>query len=160
MTALRHSVVSSMRAAAPRRVPHPFAASLLSRAYSSGSSSSSSGSNNSAPSKSSKSPSLNASNIQPPPTSKFNRPSPPTLPAAEQAEFNRLVAARSGQLQFNRPAPTESDKEGELHPNARRLPTPDFEGDTNPETGEVGGPKKDPLIWRGEYTYNGRATDF
>lgn len=49
---------------------------------------------------------------------------------------------------------------GELHPDARRKPTPDFEGETNPSTGEVGGPKKDPLSWQREWTYGGRATDF
>lgn len=49
---------------------------------------------------------------------------------------------------------------GELHPDARRKPTPDFEGETNPTTGEVGGPKKDPLSWQREWTYGGRATDF
>jgi hypothetical protein len=48
----------------------------------------------------------------------------------------------------------------ELHPNVRRGATPEFEGDTNPKTGEVGGPKNDPLRWEREWTYNGRATDF
>ena len=50
----------------------------------------------------------------------------------------------------------------ELHPNVRRGAQPEFEGDVNPKTGEVGGPKNDPLRWGagGEWTYNGRATDF
>jgi hypothetical protein len=48
----------------------------------------------------------------------------------------------------------------ELHPNVRRGATPEFEGDTNPKTGEIGGPKNDPLRWEREWTYNGRATDF
>jgi hypothetical protein len=47
-----------------------------------------------------------------------------------------------------------------VHPDARRKPSPDFEGETNPETGEVGGPKKDPLTWAREWSYGGRATDF
>lgn len=59
---------------------------------------------------------------------------------------------------------TQNDKNdpeaGELHPDARRKPTPDFEGETNPATGEIGGPKKDPLSWEREWTYGGRATDF
>ncbi|EME49095.1 hypothetical protein DOTSEDRAFT_40336 [Dothistroma septosporum NZE10] len=48
----------------------------------------------------------------------------------------------------------------ELHPNVRRGAAPEFEGDTNPQTGEVGGPKNDPLRWRGDWSYNGRVTDF
>ena len=47
-----------------------------------------------------------------------------------------------------------------LHPDARRGPGADFEGDVNPKTGEVGGPKKDPLQWKGEWSYGGRTTDF
>lgn len=50
----------------------------------------------------------------------------------------------------------------ELHPNVRRGAPPEFEGDTNPKTGEVGGPKNDPLRWgvNGDWSYNGRVTDF
>lgn len=50
----------------------------------------------------------------------------------------------------------------ELHPNVRRGAPPEFEGDTNPKTGEVGGPKNDPLKWgvAGDWSYNGRVTDF
>ncbi|KAJ9608990.1 hypothetical protein H2200_006761 [Cladophialophora chaetospira] len=50
----------------------------------------------------------------------------------------------------------------ELHPNVRRGAQPEFEGEVNPKTGEVGGPKNDPLRWgaSSEWTYNGRATDF
>ncbi len=48
----------------------------------------------------------------------------------------------------------------ELHPNVRRGAAPEFEGDKNPRTGEVGGPKNDPLRWQGDWSYNGRVTDF
>lgn len=50
----------------------------------------------------------------------------------------------------------------ELHPNMRRGAPPEFEGDVNPKTGEVGGPKNEPLRWgaAGEWSYNGRTTDF
>jgi hypothetical protein len=54
-------------------------------------------------------------------------------------------------------------KEGEeFHPNMRRGAPPEFEGDVNPKTGEVGGPKNDPLRWGGkaDWSYNGRVTDF
>jgi hypothetical protein len=48
----------------------------------------------------------------------------------------------------------------ELHPNVRKGAAPEFEGDKNPKTGEVGGPKNDPLRWGGDWSYNGRVTDF
>lgn len=50
----------------------------------------------------------------------------------------------------------------ELHPNVVRGARPEFEGDINPKTGEVGGPKNEPLRWgaAGEWSYNGRTTDF
>ncbi|KAK3117404.1 hypothetical protein LTR53_001243 [Teratosphaeriaceae sp. CCFEE 6253] len=50
----------------------------------------------------------------------------------------------------------------ELHPNVRRGAAPEFQGDTNPKTGEVGGPKNEPIRWgaSGDWSYNGRVTDF
>ncbi|KAI9723212.1 MAG: hypothetical protein M1812_001094 [Candelaria pacifica] len=50
----------------------------------------------------------------------------------------------------------------ELHPDIRRGVKPDFEGEINPKTGEVGGPKNEPLRWGGDvdWSYNGRVTDF
>ncbi|KAL9100580.1 MAG: hypothetical protein Q9163_004069 [Psora crenata] len=50
----------------------------------------------------------------------------------------------------------------ELHPDVRRGSKPEFEGDRNPKTGEMGGPKNEPLRWGGEvdWSYNGRVTDF
>lgn len=63
-------------------------------------------------------------------------------------EFNRVIEARG--------------KGEELHPNVRRGAKPEFDGDVNPKTGEVGGPKNEPLRWgaAGEWSYNGRTTDF
>ena len=50
----------------------------------------------------------------------------------------------------------------ELHPDIRRGVQPEFEGERNPKTGEVGGPKNEPLRWGGgvDWSYNGRVTDF
>lgn len=56
-----------------------------------------------------------------------------------------------------------ADGEGEeLHPDIRRGARPEFEGEVNPKTGEVGGPKNEPLRWgaSGDYSFNGRVTDF
>ncbi|CAO1634661.1 unnamed protein product [Sympodiomycopsis kandeliae] len=95
--------------------------------------------------------------------SPFDRPGPPPLPKEEQAEWNRLVKEKGNQLQFQSAQQTQGQSQGqkdEMHPDARRKPQPDFEGETNPRTGEIGGPKKDPLQWEREWTYGGRATDF
>ncbi|KAN0064783.1 hypothetical protein ACQY0O_001840 [Thecaphora frezii] len=83
----------------------------------------------------------------------FSRPGPPPLPAKEQREFENLVKQKQNVAQF-------TSAEEQFHPDARKKPLPDFEGDTNPHTGEVGGPKKDPLLYEKEWTYGGRATDF
>jgi hypothetical protein len=61
------------------------------------------------------------------------------------------------------PATTKTIRDGEeLHPDLRRGVQPEFEGDINPKTGEVGGPKNEPLRWGGnvDWSYNGRVTDF
>ncbi|KAL2266454.1 hypothetical protein VTJ83DRAFT_5806 [Remersonia thermophila] len=44
----------------------------------------------------------------------------------------------------------------------RRGAPPEFEGDKNPKTGEIGGPKNEPLRWgaNGDWSFNGRVTDF
>ncbi|SNX83826.1 uncharacterized protein MEPE_02534 [Melanopsichium pennsylvanicum] len=76
----------------------------------------------------------------------FNRPGPPPLPPQEQKEFEKLVK--------------QKQKKGDMHPDARRKPRPEFQGEENPNTGEVGGPKNDPLKYEKEWTYGGRATDF
>lgn len=116
-------------------------------------------------------------------------PAPPRLPPKEQEEFERLQRASTGA--FSTPqgqtsklsefadslssgASTDQpnneakiadeavEKKEELHPDYRKGAKPEFEGDVNPKTGEVGGPKNNPLRWGGEgdWSYNGRVTDF
>ncbi|GJJ73545.1 hypothetical protein EMPS_05903 [Entomortierella parvispora] len=66
--------------------------------------------------------------------------------AADQAEFEKLVKEAAS-------TPATS------HPDAK-APVPDeFEGDTNPNTGEVGGPKREPVRF-GDWSFKGRVTDF
>lgn len=110
-----------------------------------------------------------------------SQPSPPRLPAEEQAEFERLQRTANTQEGFNpstmppeatpEPAATKTTTtatatlEDELAQRAvplRKGAPPEFEGDVNPKTGEVGGPKNEPLRWGagGDYSYNGRVTDF
>lgn len=118
-------------------------------------------------------------------------PAPPRLPKEEQEIFDRLQKQSTGAFSTPReePAATSTSAsfsaasvrarinqspdssvgevkripEGEeVHPNLRRGAPPEFEGDVNPKTGEVGGPKVEPQRWgaTGDYSYNGRVTDF
>lgn len=90
----------------------------------------------------------------------YTRPGPPPLPSHQQREWAELIRQR--QLPATSISQTEQEAQLQLHPDAPRPIQPDFEGDTNPATGEIGGPKKEPLRWGagGEWTYGGRATDF
>ncbi|CAD6936418.1 unnamed protein product [Tilletia controversa] len=64
----------------------------------------------------------------------FDRPGPVPLPAKEQKEFEKLVREKANSLQFNAAAQGK-DGEESVHPDLRRKPKPDFEGEVNPQTG-------------------------
>lgn len=95
-------------------------------------------------------------------------PAPPRLPKEEQEIFEKLQKQSTGA--FSTPQVNQSPqgeikadgKGGELHPDAPKGLKPEFEGETNPKTGEVGGPKNEPLRWgsAGDWSYGGRVTDF
>ena len=106
------------------------------------------------------------------------RPAPPKLPAEQQAEFERLQRAAAVSQAFQpdetpsipvttaatsqpRHTTTPSSDESVNQGMFRGAP-PEFEGEVNPKTGEVGGPKNEPLRWggKGDWSYNGRVTDF
>ncbi|KAF4805801.1 Succinate dehydrogenase assembly factor 4 [Colletotrichum siamense] len=73
------------------------------------------------------------------------------------------AAAAEAQPQEKPVNPTISaSEEDTMHPAYVRGAPPEFEGDVNPRTGEVGGPKREPLRWGsgGDWSYNGRVTDF
>ncbi|KAI1187911.1 DUF1674-domain-containing protein [Nemania serpens] len=124
-------------------------------------------------------------------TSTFSSgPSPPRLSPHEQAEFERLQRTANTQAGFTATsspdlsadlssATSASASDPQASSSARDtagagppdtpIPTPlrkgappDFEGDVNPRTGEIGGPKNEPLRWGagGDYSFNGRVTDF
>lgn len=79
------------------------------------------------------------------------------------AEQQQLLLQPKSQFQEDYEKIIEARGKGEeLHPNVRRGAQPEFEGDVNPKTGEVGGPRNEPLRWgaAGEWSYNGRTTDF
>ena len=119
-----------------------------------------------------------------------DQPAPPRLPADQQAEFERLQRAAEADLRShtrvepatpssplatsrhvstpssapaaavdNTPA---SPAAGSFSGGVRQGAPPEFEGDKNPKTGEIGGPKNEPLRWgsEGDWSYNGRVTDF
>lgn len=98
-----------------------------------------------------------------------SRPAPPKLPAAEQAEFDRLQREAAVSSAFQpadeaaAPAAAEAAEEEDVNSGMLfRGAKPEFKGDTNPKTGEVGGPKNEPLRWggQGDWSYNGKVTDF
>lgn len=108
-----------------------------------------------------------------------SRPGPPKLPADQQAEFERLQRAAEVSSAFQPPAAESSSTattpatstprhtttpadESHVNQGLFRGAPPEFEGDVNPKTGEVGGPKNEPLRWggKGDWSYNGRCTDF
>ncbi|KAK4214233.1 putative mitochondrial protein, conserved [Rhypophila decipiens] len=122
------------------------------------------------------------------------RPSPPRLPAEQQAEFERLQRAAEAQLNTHTQIEPPLSSPGSPIATSRHVTTadaaqtktaliaeggqpdtmvslsggirkgapPEFEGDKNPKTGEIGGPKNEPLRWgaQGDYSFNGRVTDF
>ncbi|KAK1772880.1 hypothetical protein QBC33DRAFT_522744 [Phialemonium atrogriseum] len=119
-------------------------------------------------------------------------PSPPRLPPDQQAEFERLQRAAEARLSTHTqqqqpttppPSPLTTSRHvtdpgaakapvtgtgelpaspGTLSGGIRQGAPPEFDGEVNPRTGEVGGPKNEPLRWGGEgdWSYNGRVTDF
>lgn len=117
-------------------------------------------------------------------------PGPPRLPASEQAEFERLQRLAASALTSPSVAAALAEASGDASVAARvdatsaqassaasaadkdeddgatggifRGAKPEFQGDTNPKTGEIGGPKNEPLRWGGnsDWSFNGRATDF
>jgi hypothetical protein len=95
-------------------------------------------------------------------------PAPPRLPKEEQEIFEDLQRRSTGAFstpQVNQSPQAEIKVNGsgeELHPDAPQGLKPEFEGEKNPKTGEVGGPKNEPLRWgsAGDWSYGGRVTDF
>lgn len=95
-------------------------------------------------------------------------PAPPRLPKEEQEVFEKLQKQSTGAFSTSSSSDSEpsevkkSDKGEELHPDTRVGVRPEFEGEKNPKTGEIGGPKNEPLRWgaQGDWSYSGRVTDF
>ena len=82
------------------------------------------------------------------------------LSASESSPSDSTSTAKSVSTDQELRAKVEDGDE--LHPHVRRGAKPEFEGEINPKTGEVNGPKNEPLRWGGQvdWSYNGRVTDF
>lgn len=87
-------------------------------------------------------------------------PGPPRLPKEEQEEFEKLQKIANSQAAIDEYNKNLENKQtiGVTSPAAFKT-IPEFEGDTNPLTGEVGGPKQDPTR-HNDWSFNGRVTDF
>jgi hypothetical protein len=96
-----------------------------------------------------------------------SEPAPATAPG-QRLQINQSPASQPEkdiEIEAANARVAATGKGEELHPDVRRGAKPEFEGDVNPKTGEVGGPKNEPLRWgstgdRGDWSYNGRVTDF
>jgi hypothetical protein len=99
---------------------------------------------------------LNLRPLSPPegPPSEYQKPSPPRLPKELQEEFERLQKEAETSSTGN-----IGESGEELHPDMRRPVQAEFQGDRNPVTGEVGGPKTEPTK-HGDWSFGGRASDF
>lgn len=94
-------------------------------------------------------------------------PSPPQLDPEEQKEFEKLQQAANTQIaieQYNEDHGFKTDAPPKVTSSdvgsfGTMKTIPEFEGNTNPKTGEVNGPKQDP-IRHGDWSFNGRVTDF
>ncbi|KAL8870347.1 MAG: hypothetical protein Q9174_003589 [Haloplaca sp. 1 TL-2023] len=100
-------------------------------------------------------------NQSPSSSSQSQRPQVNQSPSSSQTSTAQDVDGKISERQLDARVKAKGDGE-ELHPDVRRGGKPEFEGDRNPVTGEVGGPKREPLRWGGEvdWSYNGRVTDF
>ena len=102
-------------------------------------------------------------------------PGPPRLPKEEQEIFENLQKQSTGAFstprtqrsdepaaQANEQATVSASGEEPKHRDYHGQLRPEFEGEKNPETGEIGGPKNNPLRWgsEGDWSYGGRVTDF
>lgn len=96
-------------------------------------------------------------------TISMNRPAPLPLPWEQQREFEDLL--RKAQTPLAPSATHDSGIDPTVHPDARPPVKPDFEGNVNPTTGEMGGPKREPITRSaadpgGDWSFKGRVSDF
>ncbi|GMM29612.1 Sdh8 protein [Martiniozyma asiatica (nom. inval.)] len=96
-------------------------------------------------------------------------PAPPSLNENDQKEFDALVQQANTQIAIEDYNEKQGFKEQQVAPaiktsdigtfGSQMQTIPEFEGDVNPKTGEVNGPKQEP-VRHGDWSFNGRVTDF
>ena len=93
---------------------------------------------------------------QSPATSSSSSQQQPQINQSPQDAFSSTPVSEEEVAKVDARVVAQGERE-ELHPDVRRGALPEFEGEVNPQTGEVG-----PLRWGGEvdWSYNGRVTDF
>ncbi|KAI9311598.1 hypothetical protein BX666DRAFT_1867860 [Dichotomocladium elegans] len=82
----------------------------------------------------------------------FNRPAP--LPLGNKKQNQEMLDMIRKKQETDAAA-----ADGTLHDDAKVPLEPEFEGNVNPKTGEVNGPKNEPLR-HGDWSFGGRVTDF
>ncbi|EFX06475.1 hypothetical protein CMQ_6796 [Grosmannia clavigera kw1407] len=82
--------------------------------------------------------------------------------AAATAAAGSTVQTQTAPLTAVAPGTIPEGTSGNPVEGVWRGAAPEFDGDRNPLTGEVGGPKTEPLRWgsNGDWSFNGRVTDF
>ncbi|KAI8875836.1 hypothetical protein K501DRAFT_233049 [Backusella circina FSU 941] len=81
----------------------------------------------------------------------LNRPGPlPLGNKKHQKEMLDLIRKKQSQ---------DSATTGEFHDDLLKKPKPEFDGEVNPKTGEVNGPKNEP-VKHNDWSFGGRVTDF
>lgn len=97
---------------------------------------------------------------------RVDEPTPTTSPQhvtkAEASSPPAPAPASSTATATATTTPAPQTKGTDFNAGIFRGAPPEFDGDVNPKTGEVGGPKNEPLRWgdKGDWSYNGRVTDF
>lgn len=81
----------------------------------------------------------------PSPLTSFSRPSPLPLPRADQQEFEELLRRVQNPARPSAAGADAQADEASMHPDYRPKPKSKWQGKTNPTTGEVDGPKHEPL---------------
>ncbi|KAK0634436.1 hypothetical protein B0T17DRAFT_461311, partial [Bombardia bombarda] len=107
------------------------------------------------------------SHTQTPPSSPLATSRHVSTPSSSTSSTATATAAAAAAVAAETATATEGGAEEktatqQFSGGIRKGAPPEFEGETNPKTGEVGGPKNEPLRWgsSGDWSFNGRVTDF
>ncbi|KAI8146233.1 hypothetical protein BJV82DRAFT_600996 [Fennellomyces sp. T-0311] len=83
--------------------------------------------------------------------SSFNKPGP--IPLGNKKQHQEMLDL------IRKKQEADAQAEGAVHDDVIPKTAPEFEGDVNPKTGEVNGPKTEPTR-HGDWSFGSRVTDF